>query len=96
MDVNNLNSVEWYDFGNYDGGGTWSRGSFIYFVGLGAEYMISRRLGIRFDYKRVVSSYTRENVLISSGPVNVYQDSKSYEYALGNKFTVGLNYRIGS
>lgn len=94
LDIYNLRSIAWFDFGDYDGGGTWSRGSFIYFVGLGAEFNFSRRLSLRFDYKYVASSYTRENVLISSGFVNVYQKTKDFEYTVGNKFTVGLNFRI--
>jgi hypothetical protein len=89
-----LNGQTDFDFGTYGGGGSWARGSFIYFVGLGAEYEISGRLSLRLDYKYVASSYTRENVLISSGAVNVYQDTKGYEYTVGNKFSLGLNFRI--
>lgn len=94
FDANNVKSQTYFDFGEYSGGGGWNRGSVIYFVGLGAEFEISRRLSIRLDYKYVASSYTRKDVLISSGAVNVYQDSVEYEYTVANKFTAGLNFRI--
>jgi len=93
-DSSPLNGTESFDFGDYDGNGAWHRSSIVYFVGLGAEYELSRALSLRIDYKRVVSSYSRDNVLISSGAVNVYSDHVDYEYAVGNKFTIGLNYRI--
>jgi len=94
FDSNNLKGQTDFDFGEYGGGGTWSRGSVVYFVGLGAEFEISRRLSLRIDYKYVASSYTRKDVLISSGAANVYQSEKEFEYTVGNKFTAGLNFRI--
>jgi hypothetical protein len=94
FDVNNLNGSTDFDFGTYDGNGSWHRGSAVYFIGAGFEVELSRRLSVRLDYKYVASSYTRENVLISSGAVNVYQESKGYEYTVGNKFSFGLNFRI--
>jgi hypothetical protein len=93
-DINNLRNIDWFDFGDYAGGGTWNRGSFIYFFGLGAEYSISRLISLRLDYKHIASSYSRENVLISSGTVNVYQSKKEYEYTFGNKFSIGLAFHI--
>jgi hypothetical protein len=94
FDYNNLRSTTTIDFGDYDGGGTWHRGSLIYFVGLGAEFELSSRLSLRFDYKYIASSYSRENVLISSGAVNVYLDKVDYEYTVGNKFSLGLSFRL--
>ncbi len=91
---NNVKSQTYFDFGEYGGSGSWSRGSVIYFVGLGAEFDISPRLSLRVDYKYVASSYSREDVLISSGVVNVYMDRMDYEFTVANKFTAGLNFRI--
>lgn len=93
-DVNGVREVDWFDAGDYDGGGAWSRGSFAYFVGLGSELFISRRLSVKLDYKYVASSYTRENVLISSGAVNVYQNKKGYEYTLGHRLSAGLAFHL--
>jgi len=93
-DVNTLREVEWYDVGAYDGNGAWTRGSFVYFVGAGGQWFFSRLLSLRLDYKYLASSYTRKNVLISSGPVNVYQEKKSYEYGIGNRFAVILGFHL--
>jgi hypothetical protein len=94
FDANNLKNQTYFDFGSYEGNGSFARDSVVYFIGLGAEFDISRRLSLRIDYKYFASSYTRENVLISSGVVNVYQDKVSYEYTVANKFSAGLNFRI--
>ncbi len=86
---------ESHDLGDYSNGGDFSRSSFIYLIGLGSELFISRRISLKVDYKYIGSSYTRENVLISSGPVNVYQDKKSYEYTFANKISLGASYYFG-
>jgi|GEM_PF-3015897 len=93
-DVNSLREAESYDVGDYGGDGAWNRGSFVYFVGLGSEWFFSRLLSLRLDYKYIASSYTRKNVLISSGPVNVYVDKKSYEYGVGHRFALILGFHL--
>lgn len=90
LDVKDMIGTYEFDFGNYDGGGTWTKGSFVYVLGLGTEFNFSRRLSLRIDYRYVGGFLTRD---ISEG---VYFDGSStvYQYTMGNKFTVGLNFHI--
>ncbi|MCI0707238.1 MAG: hypothetical protein L0Y80_07135 [Ignavibacteriae bacterium] len=91
-DINTVQGSTIYDTGEYDGNGEFDRGSTLYVLGLGTEVFLAGNISIRVDYKYAGSSYSRENVLISSGAVNLYQDEKSYEYTFGNIFTGGISY----
>ncbi|MFA7227733.1 MAG: hypothetical protein WC061_01760 [Melioribacteraceae bacterium] len=90
--TNTAGESDWFDLGNYEGNGDYSRGSVIYFVGLASEFYIMKNISLKLDYKYIASSYTKENVLISSGAVNVYQNSKSYEYTFASKLALGVSY----
>ena len=83
---------DWFDIGDYNGNGNFSRASFVYLVGFGSELFVTEKISLKFYYKYIASSYTKENVLISSGAVNVYQDKKSYEYTFANKIAFGISY----
>jgi opacity protein-like surface antigen len=83
-----------YDLGEYDREGKFSRSSFIYMIGAGLEYFISKNISLKFDYKYIGSSYTRKNVLISGGGGghSVYQNEKTFEYTFANKLSLGFCY----
>ena len=84
------------DLGEYASNGDFNRSSFLYLVGLGSELFVSKVISIKFDYKYIGSSYTRENVLVSSGAVNVYRDKVSYEYTFASKISIGVSYYFGT
>ncbi len=83
-----------YDLGEYDQGGVFNRSSFIAMIGGGTELFLSQIISLKFDYKYIVSTYSRENVLISGGGggPNVYQNKKEYEYTFAHKVGLGVYY----
>lgn len=91
-DIKTIGKADWYDIGDYSSGGKFSRSSFIMMLGLGSEYFITYNISLKAEWQYIFSSYSRENVLISSGVVNVYQDKKNYEYKVGNKLSIGVAY----
>ncbi|MCX6173750.1 MAG: outer membrane beta-barrel protein [Ignavibacteriales bacterium] len=91
-DISTIGKADWYDLGDYERGGKFSRSSFAMMLGLGSEFFITNNISLKADWQYIFSSYTRENVLISSGAVNVYQNSKDYEYKVGNKLALGVAY----
>ncbi len=95
-DIKTIGKADWYDIGDYSSGGKFSRSSFVMMLGLGSEYFITNKISLKVEWQYLFSSYSRENVLISSGPVNVYQDKKTYEYKVGNKLSLGVAYYFNS
>ena len=81
-----------YDSGEYNGNGKFTRGSMLYVIGVGSEVVVAPSIGLRLEYRYAGSSYTRENVLISSGAVNIYQSEAVYDYTFANILTGGISY----
>ncbi|MGB9006185.1 MAG: hypothetical protein WCB96_10715 [Candidatus Aminicenantales bacterium] len=90
ISIEYMNGGYEFDFGNYDGGGTWTKGSLLYVVGFGSEFKFSRCLSVRLDYRYAAGFLTRDMPVGSYA----YVPSVHYSYTMGNKLMVGLNFRI--
>lgn len=79
-------------YDTYEQGGNWTDSSIVYVVGLGAEFMLSGRFGVRVDYRHVGGFYGVEGA--SAGTGLYYSGTTHYPYAIANRFTIGLNFHI--
>lgn len=79
-------------FDTYERGGTWIDNTLAYVVGLGAEFMLSGRFGVRVDYRHVGGFYSVKDA--SAGTGVYYSGTTHYPYAIANRFTIGLNFHI--
>ena len=71
------------------GGGAWSRGQFGFELGGGLEWFIAKRLGLRVDYRVLMGSVKRKELI--TGVITVEADVR-INYTFANRLAASVSY----